>query len=159
MNRHRGKHGLVPLKFLSRDKNGHAFWLYKCFCDTEFKARLSNVNANLTKSCGCTSAVNSRLSLKTHGEGYGSSITKEYRAWCNMKARCLNTNNKDYDDYGGRGITIHQPWIDSYSTFLDDVGRAKEEWLTLDRIEVNGNYSPTNCRWATNATQRINRRT
>lgn len=85
---------------------------------------------------------------------YGSPT---YRSWNNMKNRCLNKNNKQYKDYGGRGITFDERWLE-FAYFFEDMGE-KPDGMTLDRINVNGNYCKANCRWATREEQQRNQRT
>lgn len=80
----------------------------------------------------------------------------EYRAWQLMRNRCLNKNSKDYPYYGAIGIRICKRW-DTFENFLADMGRKPTDTLTLDRINVKGNYTPSNCRWATRQTQARNR--
>lgn len=90
-----------------------------------------------------------------HGE---SKLVPEYRAWENMKARCLNKNFKYFKYYGGRGIKVCSKWINNYNNFIKDVGRRPSDKYSLDRINNNGNYTPQNVRWATDSQQNLNRR-
>jgi hypothetical protein len=83
--------------------------------------------------------------------------TPEYRAWQQMKNRCLNPKAHDYRYYGGRGITMHPAWAESFCAFLADAGRRPSAELTLDRIDGNQGYVPGNVRWATRETQARNR--
>jgi hypothetical protein len=82
--------------------------------------------------------------------------TPEYVAWRNMKGRCLNPNHQSWAHYGAKGITVYEPWIDSFKMFLADMGLRPSPTHSLDRIDVNGHYSPANCRWATKIQQERN---
>ncbi len=85
------------------------------------------------------------------------SHTPTYKCWCDMKSRCNNKNNKFYPSYGGRGINVCERWNTNFIDFLEDMGEKPKD-LSIDRINVNGNYEPNNCRWATNKEQNMNKR-
>lgn len=82
----------------------------------------------------------------------------EYRAWINMKARCYNSNVPNYENYGGRGITVCDRWRSNFDNFYTDIGSRPSSRYSLDRIDNDGNYEPSNCRWATDKQQLKNRR-
>lgn len=133
---------LTIVSFSHRDNN-KIYWNFICTCGTMVTRRLDACG----ESCGC-------LNRK-----YGDEIyTKEYEAWNGIKARCLNKKHKRYKYYGGRGISICNSWLSSYHDFLSDIGRAPTPKHSLDRINVNGNYEPSNCRWATQKEQTNNTR-
>lgn len=90
-------------------------------------------------------------------ERHGMSNTPEYYSWQNMKDRCLNVNNPQWQDYGGRGIKVCDEWILSFLAFYNNMG-PKPKGYSLDRIDVNGNYEPANCRWSSQQVQVLNTR-
>jgi hypothetical protein len=94
----------------------------------------------------------------SHGESRGRRRSPEFTAWHGMKQRCYNPNNAKFKDYGGRGIRVCDRWKNSLENFLIDMGRRPSAEHSLDRIDVNGDYCPKNCRWATRSRQASNKR-
>ena len=93
----------------------------------------------------------------TYNKKHGMRYTREYKAWCAMKQRCLNSNNPAYHNYGGRGIKICKSWLSSFENFYISVGNCPENY-SLDRIDNNKGYTPNNCRWSNRKTQNTNQR-
>lgn len=145
---------LIVLSEAGRDAHGNVLW--NCLCDCGTKCTKSNNNlAGGVKSCSTACGVTtSNIERSKHGMWK----TKEYRAWSGMKQRCLNPQNKHYASYGGRGITVYPAWVNSFEAFVMDVGLAPQDALSLDRIDNDGNYEPSNVRWTTRKAQSNNRR-
>ena len=91
-------------------------------------------------------------------EKHGMSYTPEHRVWRSMLTRCYNRNCACYSRYGGRGITVCDRWRHSFKNFFEDMGKRPSSSHSIDRIDVNGNYEPSNCRWVTQTVQSNNTR-
>lgn len=123
-----------------------------CICGKWHSVRCSNLVNGSVKSCGC-------LLVTPHNKGSNPHIgTVEYNAWKAMRGRCSNKDSRDYHRWGGRGISVCKRWENSFSLFLKDMGLRPSKGHSLDRIDNNGNYKPSNCRWATKAQQNRNQR-
>lgn len=124
-----------------------------CDCGNKKIVRADYMKSLRIRSCGCLKAESNRARQKTHGDSRSS----EHNTWCTMIQRCENPNSAKYSDYGGRGIKVCKRWRKSYANFLADMGR-RPPGHSIDRRNVNGNYTPSNCRWATAKEQRANQR-
>lgn len=148
---------LTVVKFAER-KGQYTYWECQCDCGKKTIVYSYSLTSGRTQSCGClhneiTAKISTRHNLRN---------SKAYRAWRHMNHRCFNVNDKDYSNYGGRGITVYDEWAKDFVTFYDYVSKLEhfgEEGYSLDRINVNGNYEPGNVRWATRKEQARNKRT
>jgi len=149
---------LTVLSFYGR-KQSRKYWNCICECGSVKEYRQTSLNFGTSKSCGCTRMKNmklaSLLSLTKHGKT-SKGNSKIYRIWANMITRCTNPKSTNYKYYGGRGISVCDEWK-IFINFYNDMGDCPDG-LTLDRIDVNGNYCKNNCRWADWETQCKNKR-
>jgi hypothetical protein len=130
----------------------HIKWECLCDCGNVTLARLNSLRSGAAKSCGC---------IKKSGDihrTHGMTGSPEYMAWHRMKKRCADPSHPDFYLYGARGISVCREWISSFEHFYKDMGVRPSNKHSIERLDVNGNYEPENCIWATNYVQSRNRR-
>lgn len=143
----------------STTKNQEARWQCICECGNFKDVTSSKLRNRIISSCGCLAKENMQKVGRSCRKYFEyPSHTSIYYIWRNMKSRCLNPLCDGYERYGGRGITIHQPWIDDYEEFARYVTNLPNEnnYHSIDRIDNNANYQPGNLRWASSEIQQNN---
>ena len=147
------------LTVIKVDENNHKrnqkHWLCKCDCGNITSVCTNKLKSGHTKSCGCYSREKAKKVNTTHG------LSKEplYERYMGMKARCYNTNHESYKDYGGRGITVCDEWLNNYESFREwAMDNGYEPQYKLDRRDNDGNYEPSNCRWISHKSNMRNTR-
>lgn len=123
-----------------------------CDCGSSKTARYDHLRSGATSSCGCLQRERASATSLQHG----MSTSSEYTSWSAMISRCEDEHNLRYARYGGRGIRVCSQWRESFAGFLADMGPKPSANHSIDRIDVDGNYEPTNCRWATPVEQARN---
>lgn len=144
---------LKVLEFAGK-KNGRNYWKCQCSCGKVIEASTGNLRSGRATNCGCFRIERTKLANTTHGK----TNTKLYGVYKHMYRRCYKETEPAYKNYGGRGIKICEEWLNNFENFYDwAVNNGYDENLTLDRINVNGNYEPSNCRWVNQTVQQNNR--
>ena len=145
--------------YLSNGKKNGFKYFYLCQCNCGIKKVIVDCSllSGSTRSCGCLVTENNVIGnkAKTHGKTH----TRLYKIWSKIKERCYNPKDIRYKNYGGRGITICNEWLNFEPFYEWAINNGYHDNLTIDRINVNGNYEPANCRWVTNKTQARNKTT
>jgi hypothetical protein len=150
---------LVVLRRDFDQPNRRTYWVCLCDCGATATKMGKYLRNGDTRSCGCVQvATRAAGNPKAgHGGATGGKLSRAYAAWRGMNERCYNPKKRNYKWYGGQGVTVCERWRTSYPNFLADMGDCPDD-LTLDRIDPRSNYEPGNCRWASWATQRMNKR-
>ncbi|MBB6446493.1 AP2 domain-containing protein [Bacillus benzoevorans] len=146
---------LTVLEFDSM-KDTNSYWRCKCECGNVTVVAGNSLKRGVSKSCGCLQKE--KTSNANFKHGHTAKNSPEYRSWRSMITRCEDESVNNYERYGGRGIKVCKRWRNSFESFLSDMGKRPTLSYTLDRIDVNGNYEPSNCRWADLTQQAINKR-
>ena len=146
---------LTVIKIVGKDKYQNIIWLCKCDCGKDVSVRSASLLKGRTVSCDCYNKEKAKYAFKTHG----LSKTRLYRIWTGIKNRCFNENIPKYKNYGNRGIFVCDEWKNDFMSFYNwAMDNGYQDDLSIDRINVNGNYEPLNCRWITNKEQSRNKR-
>lgn len=140
---------------ISKTGQHKTMFLCKCDCGNEICVSSSNLKSGYVKSCGC---YQQECRIKNN-TSHGMSKTRLYKIWKGIKRRCINKNYAQFQYYGGRGITICDEWENNYLNFYNwAINNGYDDYLSIDRIDLNRNYEPNNCRWVDKFKQANNKR-
>jgi hypothetical protein len=158
------KFGRLTALYPVPNNTHHTRWHCVCECGNTKDVLQQNLCNGHVQSCGCLLAernaeklasINSALNRELHNE----TKTRLYHIWIGIKSRCFDADSSSYRNYGGRGISVCNEWANSYTAFKDwALSAGYTDNLSIDRIDVDGDYSPNNCRWVSNSTQQFNKR-
>lgn len=153
---------LTCIKVVGADKRKRALWLCQCSCGMEKIVLGNSLVTGVTKSCGCLQkekAAETGRNKRTHGFGAeGKCSSGLYKSWSHMKQRCMNKKCQDYHRYGGRGIKVCEEWLDFDNFHRWAINNGYEKGRSIERINNDGDYCPSNCKWATAQEQNNNKR-
>ena len=132
----------------------HTQWNCDCDCGRKTAATTGHLRSGHTQSCGCLQRARARKAATKHGKCY----TPMYVIWAGIRQRCRDTGCPAYRYYGGRGIRVCERWLNSVDAFIADMGPRPSARHSVDRIDNDGDYTPENCRWATDEVQNRDKR-
>lgn len=151
---------LTVIGFAGVNARRQSLWTCQCLCSKEVVVLSYSLRGGMTKSCGCLNKEKVLTNSLMHGHAKQTKNTPEYRAWQHAKSRCFNPNVDNFQNYGGRGISMCERWLNSFENFLSDMGEKPEpkHKYSIDREDNDGGYEPSNCKWKTLSEQAKNRR-
>jgi hypothetical protein len=152
---------LTVTEYYGTASNRQKLWTCQCSCGAFTEVSRGSLTSGNTRSCGCLQkeeqSARQVTKYKDKPLTFRQANRSAYSSWVQLKFRCRNKNSNDYKDYGGRGITVCDRWLESFENFMEDMG-TKPDNTEIDRTENSGNYEPGNCEWVTHAVNMKNRR-